>query len=118
LAYGGPTNLIPLILTQKQGGRGIGQHTGFSLAEAGAEVIVFADLNEESAISTAEESKQYASNKNYRAASIKADVTKADEVQNMVDFVVREFGRLDYCVNSAGVSRRQTYTHVSDSAND
>lgn len=65
---------------------------------------MFADLDEESAVSTAEESKQYASNKNYRAAAFKVNVTDPDQVQSMVDFVVREFGRLDYCVNSAGVS--------------
>jgi NAD(P)-dependent dehydrogenase (short-subunit alcohol dehydrogenase family) len=106
------TNSFRVTLTKTQGGRGIGQDAGFSLAEAGAAVVVFADLNEESAISTAEESKQYASNTNYKAAGIKVDVTKADEVQNMVDFVVREFGRLDYCVNSAGVSHRHADLHV------
>ncbi|PCG97119.1 Glucose/ribitol dehydrogenase [Penicillium occitanis (nom. inval.)] len=85
------------------GASGIGQQAVYSLAEAGAEVIVLADLNEEGAIATAEESKQYASNKNYRTATFKVDVTDAEQVHGMVDFVVREFGRLDYCVNSAGV---------------
>lgn len=30
-------------------------------------------------------------------------------VQDMVDFVVKEYGRLDYCVNGVGVSN--TYLH-------
>ncbi|KAH8705140.1 hypothetical protein BGW36DRAFT_392836 [Talaromyces proteolyticus] len=76
------------------GGRGIGQQAAFSLPEAEAEVI-------------------YAQNRNYRIASLKVDVTKPDQVQSMVDFVVREFGRIDYCVNSAGVDN-DVYRAVAD----
>lgn len=90
-----------------QSGRGIGQQAAFSLAQAGAEVIVFADLDEENAGLSAEESKGFATNPTYRTATVKVDVREPAEVQHMVDFVIREFGRLDYAVNSAGVSLDQ-----------
>lgn len=48
----------------------------------------------------------------FRAIAIHVDVTQEDSVQKMVDAVVKEFGRIDYSVNSAGAS----YVHVTDSA--
>ncbi|KAE8338872.1 hypothetical protein BDV24DRAFT_153152 [Aspergillus arachidicola] len=83
-------------------GRGIGQQEAFSIAEAGARVIVFGDLNEENAKASAEESKEYASNKSYEATYFHVNVTDEKGVQAMVDFVER-FGSLDYAVNAAGV---------------
>ncbi|KAH8427712.1 SDR family NAD(P)-dependent oxidoreductase [Aspergillus melleus] len=84
-------------------GRGIGQQAAFSLAEAGAKVVVFADINEETAKESAEESKKYASNKDYTATTFTVNVSDPKGVQEMVDFVVEKFGRLDYCVNGAGI---------------
>jgi NAD(P)-dependent dehydrogenase (short-subunit alcohol dehydrogenase family) len=74
------------------------------LAEAGAKVVVFADINEETAKASAEESYQYAGNKEYSASFFKVNVTDERGVQEMVNFVVKEFGRIDYCVNGAGVN--------------
>ncbi|KAF4945678.1 hypothetical protein FSARC_14393 [Fusarium sarcochroum] len=85
------------------GGRGIGQQAAFSLAQAGAKAIVFADLDEESATLTAEESKTFATHKDYKTAVVKVDVRNIDEVQRMVDYAIEQFGRLDYAINSAGV---------------
>ncbi|KAI0389317.1 oxidoreductase, partial [Xylariaceae sp. FL0594] len=85
------------------GGRGIGREAGFSLAEAGAAVIVFADKDEDTAKASSEESKKYASNKEYRTTIFQMNVQNEESVQAMVDFVVKEFGRLDYAVNAAGI---------------
>ncbi|KAL4981255.1 hypothetical protein BDW68DRAFT_108940 [Aspergillus falconensis] len=84
-------------------GRGIGQQAAFSIAEAGARAIVFADMNEETAIASAEESRTYASNPNYEATAFVVNVKDEDKVGEMVDFVVQTFGRIDYAVNAAGV---------------
>ncbi|KAI1394461.1 oxidoreductase [Hypoxylon trugodes] len=83
-------------------GRGIGREAAFSLAEAGARAIVFADMNDETAKESSEESKKYATNKDYESTIFKMDVRDDKSVQDMVDFVVKEFGRLDYAVNAAG----------------
>lgn len=42
-------------------GGGIGREAAFSLAEARAKVVVFADMNETTAKASSEESKKYAS---------------------------------------------------------
>ena len=65
---------------------------------------MFADVNEETAKASVEESKKYASNKDYTAMAFKVNVTDEEGVQAMVNFVVKEFGSVDYAVNSAGVS--------------
>jgi len=83
---------------------GLGEEIGFAFAEAGASGIVFADLNENGAASNAEKSKKYAINSQYKALSIKVDVTDLVSVQKMVDFAVETFGRIDYSINCAGIS--------------
>ncbi|KAI1458628.1 hypothetical protein F4805DRAFT_119799 [Annulohypoxylon moriforme] len=84
-------------------GSGIGREAAFSLAEAGAKVVVFADKNEETARASSEESQKYASNKDYQTTIFKMDVQDNKSVEDMVDFVLKEFGHIDYAVNAAGV---------------
>ncbi|KAL4941852.1 hypothetical protein BDV06DRAFT_222758 [Aspergillus oleicola] len=84
-------------------GRGIGQQAAFSIAEAGARAIVFADMNEETAHASAEESKQYATNRQFESDIFIVNVEDKDKVGKMVDFVVSKFGRIDYAVNAAGI---------------
>ncbi|KAI1207524.1 oxidoreductase [Annulohypoxylon truncatum] len=84
-------------------GSGIGREAAFSLAEAGAKAVVFADKNEGTAKASSDESRKYASNKDYQTMTFKMDVQDDKSVQDMVDFVVKEFGRIDYAVNAAGV---------------
>lgn len=55
-------------------------------------------------MASSEESKKYASNKEYKTTAFEMNVQDDDSVKAMVDFVVKEFGRLDYAVNAAGVS--------------
>ncbi|OOG00406.1 hypothetical protein ASPCADRAFT_136035, partial [Aspergillus carbonarius ITEM 5010] len=84
-------------------GRGIAQQAAFSIACAGARAIIFADMNEETAKASAEESKQYATHNEYEAVHFTVNVTDEQGVQDMVDFVIEKFGRMDYCVNGAGI---------------
>jgi meso-butanediol dehydrogenase/(S,S)-butanediol dehydrogenase/diacetyl reductase len=80
------------------GGRGLGQGIVKRLAEAGADIAVV-DIIYENAQKVAEEVKKMGR----RAIAIKTDVTKWDQVQNMVMQTVEELGRLDIAVNNAGV---------------
>lgn len=86
-------------------GRGIGKEAAFSLAEAGARAVVFADMDEETAKVSSEESKRFASNKEYKTSTFKMNVQDNQSVQDMIDHVIKEYGRLDYAVNAAGVSK-------------
>ncbi|KAF4629744.1 hypothetical protein G7Y89_g8398 [Cudoniella acicularis] len=83
---------------------GIGKETAFTFAESGAAGILLADIDESNALVAAEDSKKLAVDPAYRAIAIHVDVTNADSVNSMVAYAVKEFGRIDYCVNSAGVS--------------
>lgn len=69
--------------------------------------MAFSDLNEQGAQDAAAESKKYATNAEYQSLVIKVDMADEAAVQNMVDHIVKEFGRIDYAVNSAGVSSLQ-----------
>ncbi|KAM3149106.1 hypothetical protein ABEW05_010629 [Botrytis cinerea] len=85
------------------GAAGIGEETGFAFAEAGASGVIFADLNIEGAKASAEKSKEFATNPQYRTLALEVNTTEPGSVQAMVDFTIKEFGRIDYFVNSAGV---------------
>lgn len=90
-----------------QAAAGIGKETAFAFAEAGVKGVAFADLNEQGAQDAAAESKKYATDAEYQSLVIKVDVADEASVQQMVDKVVKEFGCIDYAVNSAGVSSLQ-----------
>ena len=83
---------------------GIGREAALAFAEAGASGIVFADLDEDGACDSAEQSNRLASHSNYRDLIIHVDITDAESVQAMVDVAVKKFGRIDYSVNCAGVN--------------
>jgi sorbitol-6-phosphate 2-dehydrogenase len=94
------------------GGQGLGQAICWRLAREGCNVMV-ADLNEETAVSTAGAITQYlrdeAKTDRSRPASrkaaiaIKVDVTDEGQVTAMVDQAVQEFDRLDILVSNAGI---------------
>jgi meso-butanediol dehydrogenase/(S,S)-butanediol dehydrogenase/diacetyl reductase len=80
------------------GGRGIGRGIVMRLAEAGADVAVV-DIIFENAQKVAEEVKALGR----RSIAIKTDVTRWDQVQDMVKQTVDQLGKLDIAVNNAGV---------------
>ena len=79
-------------------GRGIGKVLALALAEAGCDISII-DINMEDARKVATEIKKMGC----RALALKADVTKAAEIQEAYEDMAREYGRLDICVNNAGV---------------
>jgi NAD(P)-dependent dehydrogenase (short-subunit alcohol dehydrogenase family) len=86
-----------------QAAGGIGEETAYAFAEAGAVGVIVADINEQGAQKSAERSKKFAKHPEYRAVTVQVDITDEASVQAMVDRAIKEFRRIDYCVNSAGV---------------
>jgi NAD(P)-dependent dehydrogenase (short-subunit alcohol dehydrogenase family) len=82
------------------GGQGIGAETARLLAAEGAKIVV-ADWNEETATQIAEEIKGSGG----QAIAIKADTSKKEDAEAMVEAAVKEFGRLDILINNAGITR-------------
>jgi len=80
------------------GGRGMGRGISLTLAEEGAKVVIV-DKDIVAAKTVAEE----ITNKGSGSISIKTDVSKSEDVQNMVNATLKEFGEIDILVNNAGI---------------
>jgi NAD(P)-dependent dehydrogenase (short-subunit alcohol dehydrogenase family) len=85
-------------------GRGIGRSIAVGLAKAGADLVVFSRTKEQFQ-ATASEIKGLGR----RALGMRVDVSKREDVANMVEMSVREFGRLDVLVNNAGLNPSYTF---------
>jgi 2-deoxy-D-gluconate 3-dehydrogenase len=82
-------------------GSGIGKSLATSLVQAGAEVVI-AGRNIGRLESTAQEIRQFGG----PVVPIQADVAKMEDIQNLVDRTVEEFGKIDFLFNNAGINRR------------
>lgn len=80
------------------GASGIGHRTALALAAEGANVII-ADFNLEGATRAASELTA----KGSKAFPFKVDVSKAAEVEALVDFAVEKLGTLNGIFNNAGI---------------
>jgi NAD(P)-dependent dehydrogenase (short-subunit alcohol dehydrogenase family) len=79
------------------GGTGIGKEIATELANAGAS-LVLAGRREEVLKQTENEFKELG----FNVISVQTDIREPDQVQNLVDRAVEEYGRLDILVNNAG----------------
>ncbi|MFH0937479.1 MAG: SDR family NAD(P)-dependent oxidoreductase [Candidatus Daviesbacteria bacterium] len=80
------------------GAMGIGLGIVKRLAEAGAKVMI-ADMSEEEAGKVVTE----LSGKGYQVKAIKTDISKEQEVKNLIEQTVQAFGSVDILVNNAGI---------------
>lgn len=85
------------------GSRGIGEAIVYALAEEGANVGINYNRSKESAEQICENIRQ---KNGVKAIALKADVSIPDKVQQMVDTMLSEFGRIDILVNNAGIISR------------
>ena len=81
------------------GGRGLGEATSLRYAREGA-IVVVADLDKEPADAVVQEIQSNGG----RASAVVMDVTKRDDVENVVSSTVSEHGRVDVMVTFAGVA--------------
>ena len=80
------------------GARGIGEAITKLFAKEGSDVVI-ADIDLDQAIKTAEEIEKETSRK---TLSLKIDVSKKSEVDEMVKKTIEKFGKIDILVNNAG----------------
>ncbi|MDX5684183.1 SDR family oxidoreductase, partial [Clostridioides difficile] len=52
--------------------------------------------------------------KNFSVKLFKADISNREDVEDMVDYCIKEFGGLDVLVNNAGVSQDKLFTDITD----
>jgi NAD(P)-dependent dehydrogenase (short-subunit alcohol dehydrogenase family) len=87
--------------------QGIGRATALRFAEHGARVIVHYNNNREQAERT------LASLGGGRHAIVRADITDADQSRELVENVVRDYGRLDALINNAAIFELHHVAKVS-----
>ncbi len=81
------------------GSRGIGRATVLMFAKAGCDVALNYRTDDASADTVREEAARYG----VKAAIFKADVARKAQVDEMIEHIIAEFGRIDILVNNAGI---------------
>lgn len=81
------------------GARGIGKSVAIAFAQAGANVVI-ADFDIAESEKTAEE---ITTKEGVRAIAVKTDVTSQESVNNLVEVIKKEFGKLDIAFCNAGI---------------
>ena len=79
--------------------KGLGQAIAIGFAQAGADVLVNYNSDEEGAAQTVEAIRKLGG----KAISFQADVSKEDEVAAMFERMIGAFGRIDICVPNSGI---------------
>ncbi|HOP63220.1 MAG TPA: glucose 1-dehydrogenase, partial [Spirochaetota bacterium] len=82
------------------GGRGIGEFIAAGLAEAGASLVIASRKVE----NCEEVGKKLADANGIKYLAVKCDLGVKEEIDNLVDAAMKEFGRIDILVNNAGVT--------------
>lgn len=78
-------------------GSGIGRSTALLFAKEGSKIVIVDILTE-----TGLETMRMIEGKGGEAVFIKTDVTKADEIESMVEETIQRFGHIDILFNNAG----------------
>ena len=82
------------------GGRGIGKETAILLAKKGMNVVI-CSRTQGDIDSAVKEIKSVGTN---QVIGKKCDVSKSDEVNNLVKGILDKFGRIDLLINNAGIT--------------
>ncbi|MHC1999046.1 glucose 1-dehydrogenase [Methylobacterium sp. CM6241] len=90
--------------------KGIGAAIAKNLAQHGAEIVV----NYASSRAGADAVVEAITSAGGKAIAVKADVSKAEEAQGLIEAAVNQFGRLDVLVNNSGIYEFATIEDVTE----
>lgn len=94
-------------------GRGIGKGIALAFAEVGADVVVTARTTADIDATAAEIHE-----KGRKALAVTGDVRQSDQIENLVQKTLEEFGRIDILVNNAGGTFLNLAIDLSENAWD
>jgi 3-oxoacyl-[acyl-carrier protein] reductase len=92
------------------GSRGIGKAIALRLAADGADIVFSYLSNEAAALEVAREIELLGR----KALPVKADATKADDANSLVEKATSTFGKLDILVNNAGITKDTLLMRMSE----
>jgi NAD(P)-dependent dehydrogenase (short-subunit alcohol dehydrogenase family) len=84
------------------GSQGMGKATAAIFLKAGAKVVI-GDVKEKEGQETASELSQYG-----EIVFVRCDISKSEDVQNLISQTVAKFGKLDVAVNNAALTPDKT----------
>lgn len=91
--------------------RGIGRALAYGLAQDDSNIII---ANYNKSEDKANELKDELVSNGKNIEIYKADVSKRNEVEDMVSFLINKYGKIDVLINNAGISFVKMFTDVSD----
>jgi 3-oxoacyl-[acyl-carrier protein] reductase len=83
------------------GASGIGKACALTFAQAGYNVVVNYGHSEQAALDVTKQCSELG----VEAFAVKADVSKQDEVNAMVDLTLKTFGSIDVLINNSGITK-------------
>ncbi|MEX2449898.1 MAG: SDR family NAD(P)-dependent oxidoreductase [Rhodospirillales bacterium] len=92
------------------GSRGIGRAIALKFAGAGADVAICGRRADVLEIAKAD----ITAAGNGRVATVVADVSKADDIENLIGSVEKKLGPVDVLVNNAGSSKHMPFVDITD----
>ena len=90
--------------------RGIGKEIAKELAKK--EYTVIANYNKSE--KQAKELKEELEKENIKIDIFKADVSKRNEAQELVEYTIKKYGKIDVLINNAGISQIKEFTQITD----
>ena len=92
------------------GSRGIGAAIVKELASSGYNVVLNYNKSEEAAKNIQKELKEI----NINIEIFKADVSKRDEVKELIKFTLEKYKNIDVLINNAGIDQIKPFTDITD----
>lgn len=103
-------NIANKVVVVTGGSRGIGAEIVKKLAGDKYRVI----LNYNKSENEAKKIKEDLQKDNINIEIFKADVSKREEVKELIDFVINKFRKIDVLINNAGISQTKLFTDLTD----
>lgn len=92
------------------GSRGLGKEMASALAERGADLVLCSRHPDEAAAAAEEIARETGR----RVIGLRADVTRPDDVEALVERTAAEYGHVEILVNNAGVGMRKPLLETTD----